>query len=479
MTLENKEKILSFLQDQIAQAPFRTKAYVFNDEGKKNPTRNIFVKLKMYTSDFIKGKSEPRWLVMTGLRGAGKTTLLAQLYHAVNVPNDHKLFLSVDQITQTFGASLRDILEVYEELLGTVFERLEHPVFIFLDEAQYDKSWAALLKTVYDRSKKVFFVVTGSSALMLYSNPDVERRTIYEKLYPMSFTEYLKIKDNKFEKKGLSQRLKEAIFSSQSATEVYERLKEEEKIARSYWTGVDRLEVNKYIEYGTLPYMVALKNEALIYDQIKKTLDRVISVDMAQIGQFTPDVLSSVHMLLYAIADSDQLSVNSLTKSMQITRPTLINILDTLEKTETITRVYPYGSHAVQVRKPSKYLFASPAFRSMYFKFIGSIHNSVDIKGKLWEDVVGMYFTRILQGRKMAALTYDSSQGGADFILKFPSDCIVVEVGAGEKDFRQINKTMSYTKLKPRYGITISRSPLRLSEDGDKVSIPFSYFLLI
>ncbi|MCG2692043.1 AAA family ATPase, partial [Microgenomates group bacterium] len=299
MNPQVKEKIISFLQDQISQAPFRTKAYVFDDEGKRNPTRNVFVRLKMYEKNFQQGQSEIRWLVITGLRGAGKTTLLAQLYNQTNTLNINKLFLSVDQVTQTFGVSLKDVLEVYEELLGTSFERLTEPVFIFLDEAQYDKNWAGLLKTIYDRSKKVFMVVTGSSALSLQSNPDVERRTIYEKLYPMSFTEYLKIKEGKFEVKGLSKRLKDIVFSSKTAMEVYKKLKDEETVARKYWLGIDRTEINKYIEYGTLPFMVALKNEALIYDQIKKTLDQVISVNMAKIAQFTPDVLSSFHMLLY------------------------------------------------------------------------------------------------------------------------------------------------------------------------------------
>jgi len=479
MNNQVKEKIISFLQDQVSQAPFRTKAYVFDDEGKRNPTRNVFVRLKMYEKNFQQGQSEIRWLVITGLRGAGKTTLLAQLYNQTNTLNINKLFLSVDQVTQIFGVSLKDVLDAYEELLGTSFERLTEPVFIFLDEAQYDKNWAGLLKTIYDRSKKVFMVVTGSSALSLQSNPDVERRTIYEKLYPMSFTEYLKIKEGKFEEKGLSIRLKDIIFSSTTAAEVYKKLKNEETAARKYWLGVDRMEINKYIEYGTLPFMVALKNEALIYDQIKKTLDRVISVDMAQISQFTPDVLNSVHMLLYIMSGSDKLSINSLTKSMQITRPTLINILVTLEKTEMVTRIYPYGSHIVQVRKPSKYLFTSPAFRSMYFNFIGSIQDKIIAKGKLWEDVVGLYFARIFQGRKNVAITYDSSEGGADFILKFPEDSIAVEVGSGEKSFKQLYQTMKMPKIRCRYGLNISMSPLRLSDDQDKVNVPLSYFLLI
>ena len=477
MTVEQKEKIIAFLQDQIAQAPFRIKAYVFDEKGKKNPTRNAFVKLKMHVNNYLQGKAEIRWLVMSGLRGAGKTTLLAQLYQDTPAPQNRKLFLSIDQVTQTFGVSLLEILNVYEELIGTTFERLDEPVFLFLDEVQYDKQWATLLKTIYDRSKKVFIIVTGSSALMLQASPDVARRTIYEKLFPMSFTEYMKIKQNKYEIKDLCKKLRTAVFNSSSAEEVYSLLKTQEKQVRQYWTGIERLEIDRYMQYGTLPFMVALKNEALVYDQIKKTLDRVVSNDIPQIGQFTSDILMRIPMILYAVADSEQLSLNSLTKSLEMSRPTLINILETLVKTETLIRIYPHGSHMSQSRKPSKYLFASPAFRSMYFNFIGSIHKRDNYKGKLLEDTVGLYLNRLLFSRSNTSLTYDNVEGGADFIVRLGNDYIIIEAGYGEKGFKQVAATG--TRIPSRYGLNVSMSPLKISDNKKYVNVPLSYFLLM
>jgi len=154
--------------------------------------------------------------------------------------------------------------------------------------------------------------------------------------------------------------------------------------------------------------MVALKNEALVYDQIKKSLERVISVDIPQIGKFRPDIASKFPMLLYAIADSEQLSLNNLSSVMEIGRPTLVHMLNVLEQTETIMRVYPHGSHRSQVRKPSKYLFTSPAFRAMYFKFIGSTQRQEIYEGKLLEDIVGLYLGRLCEQRSIS-LTYDSA----------------------------------------------------------------------
>lgn len=475
MNSEQKDKLYQFVRDQIAQGSFRTHAYVFNDQGEKNPQRSMFLRMQKYIHDFMSGDASVRWLVMPGLRGSGKTTLLAQLYHDTSVPAERKLFLSVDQITQTFGASLSEIIQTYEEAAGGSFERLEEPVFLFLDEVQYDSRWAGFLKTVYDRTRKVFIIATGSSALMLNVNADVARRAISEKLYPMSFTEFMKIKHGKYEEKGLGKQLRKALLESTSAKEAHNQLVSCEPLVKKYWLNVTRDEMTHYINYGTLPYMVALKNEALVYDQIKKSLERVVSVDIPQIGRFRPDIAAKFPMLLYAIADSEQLSLNNLSRTMEIGRPTLMHMLNVLEQTETVMRVYPHGSHRSQVRKPSKYLFTSPAFRAMYFKFVGSTQRKEIYEGKLLEDIVGLYLGRLCEQRSIS-LTYDSAVGGADFIVRDNNETMAVEVGRGQKGFVQVLRTAK--KVKAKYGLVVSSSELGLDDKQSAVSVPLEFFLL-
>jgi len=74
-----------------------------------------------------------------------------------------------------------------------------------------------------------------------------------------------------------------------------------------------------------------------------------------------------------------------------------------------LIKIYPYGSHIAQSRKPLKYLFASPAFRSMYYHMIGNIVSAENASGKLLEDTVD-YLKRFLNGKANASLTYDSAQ---------------------------------------------------------------------
>lgn len=476
MTADKKEKLIKYLQEQIAQTDFKAKAYVFDEKNNKNPTRNCFVKLQMYVSDFLKGNPSARWIILSGFRGVGKTTLLSQVYFENARPQINRLYLAVDEVIKILGVTLAEVLSAYEELLGTVFERLDKPTLLFLDEIQYDKNWAITLKTIFDRSPKVFIFATGSSALSLQSNPDVARRAISEKVFPMSFTEFLKIKDRKFEIPGLSNAIRSAIFDSPSAEAVFTALKATEPAVRKYWTGVDRLEIDKYIKYGTIPFGVRLKNEGLVYDQIKKIIDRIISMDIADLGQFRTEILSRISEVLYAVASFDSLSVTNLSKDLSIDKRTLIDILSALEKSETLVRIYPHGAHATQVRKPSKYLFASPAFRSMYYNFVGNTITEPSYMGKLLEDTVGLYLNRYLNG-KSYSITYDSSQAGADFIVRKGMQSIILEASYGQKGFAQIENTAK--RVSAKYGIAVSMSPLQLNPSNTAITIPLSYFLLI
>lgn len=474
---EKRGKIIKFLQDQISQADFRAEAYIFDENKKLRPKRNIYIKLHKYFTDFFEHRSTARWLILTGLRGAGKTTIMSQLYYVEKKRDVRRLYLSVDHIVQILGVGLNDVLEAYEDLIGIAMERLDKPLYLFLDEIQYDEKWAITLKSLYDRSKNVFIFATGSSALSLNTNPDIARRAIFEKLFPLSFVEYIKIKTGKSEVIGLRKEVREVVFNSFSAEDVYAGMRKIENRINEYWIDIERMEIERYMRYGSLPFMVMLNNEALVYDQINKTLDRIINSDVARTGQFNSETISKIPSILYATADIDKVSYIKLSEIFNISRPKIMEIFSALEQTETLIRVYPHGSHLNQVKKPSKYLFASPAFRSMYYNFIGNVISKENYAGKLLEDTIGMYLSRFLFKKINTSLTYDNAQGGADFILGFAKEKIIIEVGMGNKGISQVVQTAS--KVKAKYGLVISKNNLNIFEKENIVQIPLKYFLLV
>ncbi len=473
------EKISVYLRNQLAQADKRLKAYTIDRQGKDYFERSAGLVLRKYLRNYTQYGNEPRWIAVPGLRGVGKTTLLAQLYTKFRCGPNRKLYISLDEARSVLGINLVDILTVYEEILGTVFENLQEPIYIFIDEVQYEENWGLVLKSLYDRSNKVFIFCTGSSALSIQTNPDISRRVVFEKLYPMSFTEYILIKDRKTPITGLGGLIREALLNSETAEQLFISLQKLQNSVNSYWGSIDRLEIDKYLKYGTLPFTLQYTQETLIYEQIEKTLANIVTKDIPQLGKFDQTTISRMTQILYTIASSDITSLQSLTKTLNMSITTLAEILDVFEKSEVLLRVYPDGSLFGQVKKPSKYLFLAPAYRSMFFNLIGSITTYGNYKGKLLEDAVGLYLSRILGLRFGSALTYDIVPNGADFIITLntvKNKRIPIEVGFGDKTFAQVKQTM--VKIKGTYGLSVSTSRLALNQDKDIVSVPLSFFLL-
>ena len=132
-------KINVYLRNQLAQAESRLQAYTVDHEGKPYIKRSIALILKKYINDFTRQSTEPRWIAVPGLRGVGKTTILAQIYTELLCTPGCKLYISLDEAKKILGVGLTDILNVYEELLGKVYEELDQPIYLFIDEIQYEE----------------------------------------------------------------------------------------------------------------------------------------------------------------------------------------------------------------------------------------------------------------------------------------------------------------------------------------------------
>src|SRR3989339_1364561 len=476
------EEILKYLQNQFVQAPFRLRTYVQDERGKKYPQRDIYPQIDKYLRDFLHNhEAHDRWVIIPGLRGVGKTTILAQLFlnHYQEVGRLRMLYVSLDEVVNVLGSSLKDVLAAYERILGESFEKLTKPIFIFIDEAQYDPKWASVLKSVYDRSNKVFVACSGSSAFSLQTNPDVIRRSIFQKLFPTSFSEFLMIRDGKLPTKGLKQNIKDALFGADSPKDTYEKLKNLKQSVVSAWSSIDRHYVDEYLKIGTLPFAIRMKDEVRVYQTISLLLDKVINQDVQSLGRFNNKTLIHIKRVLFLLAESDVVSIQKLATTLEVSVNTISNILEVLEQAELLIRVMPYGSNSKKVRKPSRYQFMSSAVRSAFLSVSGNLQVFAQQKGRLMEDIVAMTLHREFVDSSRGALNCDSSQGGADFILTIAEKNIIpIEVGMGEKLGRQVRNTMKKVGS-AKYGIVICKNELTLLEDANVVKVPLDYFLLI
>ena len=144
--------------------------------------RRPFFKLKKHLDNFLEGSNENRFIMMPGLRGVGKTTLLFQLYdYLINekgIEQDKVLYISADHLSEYLGSKIIDIADVF---IGEVHQKtpvtLDEEIFLLVDEAQHDNEWSTAGKILYDQSKKIFMIFTGSSALSFEMNVDAVRRS--------------------------------------------------------------------------------------------------------------------------------------------------------------------------------------------------------------------------------------------------------------------------------------------------------------
>lgn len=476
-----KSTLISYLEKQISVVPDRLHSNIVDQKGKKLFDRFISLRIKKFLRDFQNGKNiENRWITIPGFRGTGKTTLLSQLYHMLieqRISRDNILYLSLDETTRLLQTDLYEIIGIYETIRGESIESMKDKLFLFIDEAHYDKNWDVTIKTIFDKSKNVFIVVTGSSALALQTSADSARRMHVEKLFPLTFIEYIKLKKRLMPEKNLKGQIQNAIYESKSAEEVYKKLKPLQKKAVKYWSNIGPFEFEKYLTIGTLPFSIKLSKEEEIYERVLNILEKVVYDDIPKIDNYSKNTLDKIWNLLIILSETNRISLESIANKIELKKPTVFKILNALSNSELIFPVKAFGTGTKQSTKSPKYPFSAPAIKASFLWKIGKLSPTSKNYGKLLEDVIAMYFYKLENITKNFNVNYDSKQGGADFILvdKRNNSKIAIEVSYGaNKNAEQAKKTMN--KISTKYGIVISKRELKI--EGDVVFIPHKLFFL-
>jgi predicted AAA+ superfamily ATPase len=480
------------LQDMLASASQTAKEIMEANTLSRGITRRAFLSVQARAKSFARGEEQQTWIAMPGLRGIGKTTILAQLYNDPAFRHCTKIYASFDRV-HTIGANIQGFISACEAYMGSSFESHDKPIAIFLDEVQYLDDWAIGIKTIFDRTRNIFIFCTGSSALSLQTDANVARRIDIIKLHPLCFTEFVMIKQAHLRQpittpvKGLGQKINDAVFRANDAKDAHSQLASLTTQVNQYWkrTGFNRTELfGEYLTYGTLPFTLDLPNRATIWDRINRILSESLDRDVTSFGRFDGPTVSTIPQMLFLLASSVEISINSMCATLQLNQRTATAVLSALEKTEIITAIPPKGAHNGNIKKSAKYLFTSPAMRAALCNFGGIItpDNNAVLKGKLLEDIVGMYLKRLFLDAPLtrAIVEYDTAKGGADFIISpdgQKSTSIAIEVGANKTTSRQAIQTLQ--DVGGRYGMVVTGGELDVDEANNVLRVPFEFFFLI
>lgn len=470
----------SYIDSQIIDA--ENQLHLYTSHNKTNlPKRDAFPDLLERFERFGQGETSMRWVLMSGLRGVGKTTMLAQFYFHIlsaGVPRARVLYATMDSVRLNLGVGLNDLVKAYEKKLLVQFEDL-HPgeeVYLLLDEVQQDPDWALAIKVLFDRSRRVFILATGSSTLALTSTADTARRAAHISLEPLTFGEFVRLDQGTEISFPMAQGISNAIFTSKTSRESLELLLPlQEQVIESLSQGRNQKMI-PYLRTGTLPPAMGLDpHEA--FALINGTLDKVIDQDLAVVHRFDRSTLIKAHQLLTSLAVADRISHEALCTNLGINNRTLIELIDSIEAAGIIQRVRPFGSESTRLRKTPKYKFVAPAMRVALLAKIGRWGDRPAEFGHVFEDVAMLYLRRWVKEGMIRGFDYVIEEGRSDLVIRRNDDRpLIMELSWGHKGTEQVERTMR--DVGSNLGVLVADTPLGLSEDERILRLPRSWFLL-
>jgi len=349
----------------------------------------VYVK-RRYLYDKIASVPTDYFVGFYGIRGIGKTVTLLQLARETK----NAFYFSAD------AAYFRDetVYDVAKYAIARGYRN------IFIDEIHTKAYWENDLKTLYDEGEgRVIF--SGSSALEIKKKGgELSRRALLFYMKPASFREYVSIKHGE-----------ELPAFSIKQFEDYEQRK---KIILEYSRVAPYL--TEYFNYGGVLY--AAERE-FFYDSIQNVVDKIVYTDLAYLREMSMKIADDIFSLLYFISFSSPSETNysKLANSVNLSKPTVISIINDLAKIGIVKQVFSCGKGAA-IRKEPKLYLAFP-FRA-YFNTVKSRQSDI---GALREEFfVNHVDTACYMKTERGAKTPD-----------FKIDNVIFEVGGAGKTFKQ------------------------------------------
>lgn len=448
------------------------------------PTRLVYVLLKKYVNDFFRSGSEPRFVSLAGLRGVGKTTLLWQTANHIYLNHHQDIYFFNVNTLRNLGIDLHIALEEFQRhIIKKRFNELSEPITLLFDEVQDDDNWSKTLKILYDEARTAIILCTGSSALLLSSTADLSRRMHIQKVYPFSFTELLHTKNELtansqiyVPKSNLSASLKEALFYSEAASDVVNRLNELKNEVETCLLQT-QIQINslfdKYINFLNFPNLLFYDDEIIITNSILDLFKRIIHEDIPKLQPKFAD-FAKIERLILRLAGSDEINPEKLAGLIGVKQNDINELIDLLAKAELLNVLLPFGGLDTKIVKNKKAFFMSPSLRRALLSTLYGQNLPDQFRSKLIEDIIVMYLRRVLTDGIISFLS-GNDEVNPDFIIETRDKPILLEIGTSKTSLRQLTKS----NVKYRYGLLVSNGIAEPTLKGECIQIPLSWFLLL
>ena len=312
-----------------------------------------------------------RAVVLMGPRRVGKTVLIQHaIQHLLDSGVDQKsiLYVSIDTPTYT-GLPLERFLKLFFERNGIDKIRTS---FIFFDEVQYLKDWEVHLKVLVDRYPNTHFVASGSAAaaLKLASQESGAGRFTDFMLPPLTFAEYLSFIGREDELISAEEDEEHIEYTTQNIKELNN-------------------EFINYLNFGGYPEAVfspsARSNAARFIKS--DIIDKVLLRDLPSLYGISN--IQELNKLFTSVAynTGNAVSLEKLSQSSGVSKPTISRYLDYLEAAFLIARVRRVDEKCATFAREREFkvYLTNPSMRAALFH---PITDESDAMGNLAETAV-------------------------------------------------------------------------------------------
>ena len=264
-----------------------------------------------------------RFPVLSGPRRVGKSTMMFQTIDELlksGIKPEKILFYTLDEFPND-GISIREVVETYQKYVND-----KDDFYLFIDEAQKDKSWKNYVKKLFDLKKNVRAMITGSASVEIEKESDDSGsgRFLTLKIPTMSFYEFCVMNGNVPDIPEIDV-FKIYELSLPEQTQIYMKL------------GTLYREMIRYMKIGGFPefansenysYISRLLRDQVVSKAIKQDIPR--SFDIRDV-----DALSNL-FTYFCYNTSDAINVDTISKTLGIDRATCNSYISALEKANLI-----------------------------------------------------------------------------------------------------------------------------------------------
>lgn len=433
--------------------------------------RNNPAKIKGYFErdlfyEIIKYLNKKEIIAIIGPRQSGKTTLLQIIYK--NLPkNKRKFFLTFEK---------RAYLEIFNNDIENFKKLYIDPYdYIFIDEYQYANNAGKNLKYLFDTSKTKI-IISGSSSLEIKElGKYLVGRVFPFYLYPLNFSEFLKVKDKK---------LYEIIFP---VRQIIEKILRNKTLPLRIKSSIKSESLTKrlkdlfyqYLIFGGFPRVVktqTLEEKKLVLESIAENY--LLKEIRTLLKLATENELLTLAKFL-SLQTGNLISYNELSNNTNLNFHSLKKHLKILEETFVIKQIRPFFKNKrVELVKNPKSYFLDLGFRNKIINNFSEIENRPDL-GSLVENFV---FNALNQKKYINQINFwrTKSQAEVDFVYETEGEIIPIEAKFSPVVKKAIGKSLFsfIKKYQPKKAIitTSNEFGIRRLEKTIIYFIPVYYF---